>query len=375
MARVMVPGYELLRHLGAGSAGVVFLARDDVTGELVAIKQLRTDIESVAAWRRFEQEASIMRSLRHSSLVEVRDAFECDGGYFLVLEYVEGATLADAMPRLDLAVGVALIEDLGRVLDVVHDARVVHRDVKPANVLLSLRGECKLTDFGVARFVGDSIHADARNAIRTKTGTTLGSPAYMSPEAAAGQRDIDRRTDVYSLAVVAYRLVVGQLPFTGDPYRVLRAHMNDPPPIPSELRPTLPRSVDEILLRGLAKTRAGRYQTAGAFAQDFATAMKPSSDVDEQAPDEALAVLVSAVVNTRSRDVPRNIARDEEDETRDSTVDAIGSTDGIMMLPRLPAAGVPVFRPRARYRVRIVLFAIATVIGVTIGVIAVLVRH
>jgi eukaryotic-like serine/threonine-protein kinase len=375
MPRVTLPGYELLRSLGRGSAGVVYLARDQVTGELVAIKHLRTEIESVVAWRRFEQEATIMRSLRHPSLVEVRDVLELGGEYVLVLEYVEGATLADALPRLDLAVGAALIEDLGRVLDVVHDAGVVHRDVKPANVLLSVGGRCKLTDFGVARFVGDSIHAGARNAIRTKTGTTLGSPAYMSPEAAAGQRDIDRRADVYSLAVIAYRLVVGQLPFTGDAYRMLQAQMNDPPPIPSELRPTLPRAVDEILLRGLAKQRALRYPTAGAFAQDFATAMRSSSGIDEQAPEEALAVLVTAIVNTRSRDIQRDSACDEEDETRESTADATGSTHGIMTLPRLPAADVPIFRPRARHRAGIVAFAIAIAIGATIGVIAVLVHH
>lgn len=369
MPRVTVPGYELLRPLGHGSAGVVYLARHQITRELVAIKHLRTDIENVVAGRRFAQEANIMRSLRHPSLVEVRDVLEHDGEYFLVLEYVDGATLADAMPLVEPAVGVALVEDLGRVLDVVHDAQVVHRDVKPANVLVSMSGKCKLTDFGVARFVGDSIHAGARNGIRTKTGTTLGSPAYMSPEAAAGQRDIDRRADVYSLAVVAYRLVVGQLPFAGDTYRVLHAQMNDPPPTPSELRPALPIAVDEILLRGLAKKPASRYQTAGAFAQDLATAMKSPSDMGKRTPEEELAVLVSAIVSTRSKDV----ARDEGDQTDESTRDAPGPTDMITILPRLPAAEVPIFRPRARRRVRIVAFAIAIAIGTAVGIIAVLV--
>jgi eukaryotic-like serine/threonine-protein kinase len=364
MPRMTVPGYELLRHLGGGSAGVVYLARDQITGELVAIKQLRTDIENVAARRRFEQEASIMRSLRHPSLVEVRDVLEHDGGYFLVLEYVEGATLADALPFVEPVVGVGIVGQLAGALDVVHDAGVVHRDVKPANVLLSLRGECKLTDFGVARFVGDSIHADGRNGLRTKTGMTLGSPAYMSPEVAAGQREIDRRADLYSLAVVAYRLVVGRLPFTGDPYRVLQAQINDPPPIPSDLAPSVPGSIDDVLLRGLSKEPAGRYQTAGEFAAALSDGLQ-SSDHGGQPAWEQLAMLVRSTVRTTST----GAAFSDDAESESSTL----ADPTITILPRFPKADVPIFQPRAGRRVRILLFGLAT--GGAVGIIVALVHH
>ena len=372
MSRILIPDYDLIRLLARGSAGSVYLARHQVTGDLVAIKHLRTDVDNVAARLRFEQEARIMQSLRHRSLVVVRDLLELEGEYFLVLEYIDGATLADALQLVEPTVGVAVIEQLASVLDVVHDAGVVHRDVKPANVLLSVSGECKLTDFGVARLVGDSIHVDARNGIRTKTGTVLGSPAYMSPEVAAGKRDIDRRADVYSLAVLAYRLIVGRLPFSGDPYTVLQSQINDAPPLPSGLEPTITEEVDDVLLRGLSKEPANRYQTASAFAAAFSTATKRTSDVvDEPGSTDPLVALVRSIATTKSGDA----AREGDGETQSSTVDIVASDLAIRILPKLPKANVPIFRPRKRHRARILALVVAVSVGSAIGVIVTLLHR
>jgi serine/threonine-protein kinase len=186
----------------------------------------------------------------------------------------------------------------------------------------------------------------------------------MSPEVAAGQREIDRRADVYSLAVLAYRLLVGQLPFTGDPYRVLQAQINDPPPIPSNVEPSLFAALDDVLLRGLAKQPATRYQTAGAFAAALASALA-NSDVGQQSATDALAELVRSVVRTTST----GAACSDDGESESSAL----ADPTITILPRLPKADVPIFRPRARHRVRILLFGLAT--GVAVGIIVALVRH
>jgi eukaryotic-like serine/threonine-protein kinase len=364
MSRVTIPDYELIRLLGQGSAGAVYLARHKGTGELVAIKHLHTDFDNVVAWRRFEREARIMQSLSHPSLVAVRELLELEGNSFLVLEYVAGATLADVLPLVAVAVGGAIVEMLACVLDVVHDASVVHRDVKPANVLLSVHGECKLTDFGVARFVGDSIHAAAADGIRTRTGTALGSPAYMSPEVASGQREIDRRADVYSLAVLAYALVVGRLPFAGDPYAILRAHINDPPPTPSEVEPAVPEGVDAVLLRGLSKEPARRYETAGAFAAALA-AVLPGAEV----PTAALAALVRSIAPTTSTEA----ALGDDRAAQSPTLDDRPANPTIGTLPRLPSAHVPIFRPRVRHRARFLVLAVA--IGCAFGVLVALLHH
>jgi eukaryotic-like serine/threonine-protein kinase len=366
MSWLSLPGFEPVRVVGRGSAGVVYLARDLTTGESVAIKHLHTEIDNEVARERFAREARIMQSLRHPSLVRVREVLVVEGSYFLVLEYVDGATLADVLPIIEPVVGVGVVGQLAAALDVVHDAGVVHRDVKPANVLLSRRGQCKLTDFGVARFVGDSIHVGGRNGIRTKTGTTLGSPAYMSPEVAAGHREIDRRADVYSLAVVAYRLAVGRLPFIGDPFRVLQAQIRDAPPTPSDLVPTIPPAVDDVLLRGLSKEPSGRYRTAGEFAAAL-TQTWPSSGADESMARDALVTLVATTVRARSTDARFN----NEDESGSSTL--AGPT--IPILARLPKANVPIFRPRTRRRFRILALGVAVAIGGVIGVVVALVRR
>jgi serine/threonine protein kinase len=186
----------------------------------------------------------------------------------------------------------------------------------------------------------------------------------MAPEVAAGERDVDARADVYSLGVVAYRCVVGQLPFTGDAYRVLEAQINDAPPLPSDIDPTLGHEVDEVLLRALAKVPSDRYPTAGTFAAALSAAAQPTTGVGAPAAHEALATIVQSIssqmANGRMQDL---------DPEQSVTVDDVASMVSISALPRLPKADVAIFRPRGRHRAKVIALLVAVATGGAIGLV------
>ena len=225
-----IGNYRILEEIGYGGMAVVYKGIQESLGRTVAIKALRTSMATEKdAVARFDREATSMASFQHENIITVYDFFPHRGALFIVMEYVEGADLYDLLensPRLPPDIVAIIALQIARALDYAHFRGVIHRDVKPANIILSKLGTVKLTDFGIARLGGSDL---------TWTGVGLGTPAYMSPEQVTGQR-LDARSDIFSLGVVMYQLVTGQKPFEEDTeltvLQKVRSHA--PPSLPRQ---------------------------------------------------------------------------------------------------------------------------------------------
>ncbi len=265
--------YQILEELGRGGMAVVFKAYQPSLNRCVALKVLpshyQDDAELLA---RFRREAEATRALLHPNIVRVFEVGEAQGMPFIAMEYVEGGSVAQEMARrrgpLDVATATGIAAQVAAALDSAHRQGVIHRDVKPSNILLAGDGRALLSDFGIAKKAGKTT--------LTQKGTLLGTPAYMSPEQARGRRNLDGRSDIYSLGIVLYEMLTGDVPFHGDdPTVILRAILDDAPPPPSWLNPSIPPALERIVLRALAKQPEQRYATAGemlAALQAAATA-------------------------------------------------------------------------------------------------------
>ena len=252
--------YEVLAKVGEGAMGRVYRAWDPDVSRVVAVKTLKTDYltrETADEYlKRFRREAQSAGGLNHPAIVRIFDL----GDDYLVMEYVEGRTLQRIIReegRLAPEAALRLIAPVAEAVDHAHRAGIVHRDIKPANVMVQLNGQPKLVDFGVARI---------ETSVLTTAGEILGSPTYMSPEQIAGET-VTSRSDVYSLAVVAYEMLTGQPPFQGKTItQVIYSVMHDPPPPPRQWNAALPARYDDVFARALAKDPAVRFATAGEFA-------------------------------------------------------------------------------------------------------------
>src|SRR4029079_6098211 len=248
LRRALAGRYDVERELGAGGMGQVLLGRDVALDRPVEIKFIAPDLASSPASRqRFLREARTVARLRHPNIVAVYAAGEADGLLYFVMEYVEGESLRQMLEREGRVEGdripaaVALLADLARALGYAHAQGVVHRDVKPENVLIDAgTGRAMLTDFGVARAFASGNDSDGDSAV-TRTGFVVGSPRHMSPEQAVGERELDGRSDIYSLGLVAYEMFAGSAPFTGSsPMQVLTKQLTEPPTPLAQQRPDLP---------------------------------------------------------------------------------------------------------------------------------------
>ncbi len=263
-----IPGYEILGVLGRGGMGVVYRAWQKELNRLVAVKMMHAGAGASPAIRaRFQVEAEAVARLKHPHIVQVHDVGQYAGSPFLVLELVEGQTLADRIDSTPqpAAWAAELVERLARAIHEVHEHGVVHRDLTPANILLSAEGTPKIADFGLAKLLiggGD---------MRTQTGELLGTPSYMAPEQGAGRPDaIGAATDVYALGAILYELLTGRPPFKAEsPMATLRQVVFDEPVAPSRLRPELPGDLETIVLKCLRKEPARRYAGALALAEDL----------------------------------------------------------------------------------------------------------
>jgi tetratricopeptide (TPR) repeat protein len=256
-----IPRYEIRGELGRGGMGVVYRAWDPQLGREVALKVLQAAPDDAAeAHERFLREAQLSARLSHPNIVAVYDIGEWEGRTYLAMQLVDGATLEKA--ALDLRTALTAVRDAARALDYAHAHGIVHRDVKPSNLMLDRQGRLFVTDFGLAR----------RNDVPTKitlTGVVIGTPSYMSPEQARGGAT-DGRSDVYSLGSTMYELVTGRTPFTGgDAMSVLLAQILKEPAPPRFHNEGLPKEVETIVLKAMEKDPGKRYATAGAMADDL----------------------------------------------------------------------------------------------------------
>ncbi|MGY1916896.1 Stk1 family PASTA domain-containing Ser/Thr kinase [Blastococcus sp. SYSU DS0973] len=267
--------YEIGGVLGRGGMAEVHHGRDLRLGREVAVKVLRHDLARDPSFQvRFRREAQASASLNHPAIVAVYDTGEdrtpTGATPYIVMEYVEGETLRDVLRRegrLPIERAMSLAADICGALDFSHRNGIVHRDVKPGNVMITPQGTVKVMDFGIARAVSDSA------ATMTSTAAVIGTAQYLSPEQARGE-GVDARSDVYSLGCLLYELVTGAPPFTGDsPVSVAYQHVREDPRLPSSINPDVPPELDAILLKAMSKNPANRYQSAADMRNDLLRAL------------------------------------------------------------------------------------------------------
>lgn len=265
--------YRIEQKLGQGGMATVYKAYHEALDRHVAVKVMHIALsEDETFLERFKREAQIVGRLLHPNIIPIFDYAAFENQPYLVMQYVSGQTLKQRMrlKPLTLQEVTEVLNAVASALDYAHQNDVLHRDVKPSNVMLDGSGRPYLTDFGLARIasLGEST---------LSTDMMLGTPQYISPEQAKGVRSLDAGTDIYSLGVVLYELVVGRVPFTADtPYTIIHDHIYKPLPLPTEVNPGVPRAVERVLLKVLHKERSQRYGSAGELAAHFAKAVQQS---------------------------------------------------------------------------------------------------
>ncbi len=254
--------YEVIEELGRGGMARVYRARDTQLQRIVALKVLAAQLSLDAEFiKRFEREARTAANLRHPHIVTIYDIGEDQGIHYIAMEYIAGRPLHSILEQygaLGLGYAIAILEPIAQALDYAHQAGAVHRDVKPHNILIDRNGRVVLTDFGIAQT------PEADDQRLTRTGVFMGTPEYISPEQAEARR-VDGRSDLYSLAVVAYEVIAGRVPFSGATPQLIVAHSQLPPPPITSFVPDLPTDLDLVLARALAKRPERRFQTGAAF--------------------------------------------------------------------------------------------------------------
>lgn len=262
--------YKIIGHIDRGGMADVYKALHPELNRVVALKVLnRALVRSPEMLERFRREARAIAALRHPNIVQVFDLDVVDGLYFMVMEYVEGETLSQRLTHLcqcgehmPLSEVLHIVVAVGEALQYAHEQGMLHRDIKPANIMFRGDGSVVLTDFGVAKILSDSSDL-------TASGAVAGTPAYMAPEQWTDDKP-DKRSDIYSLGVVLYQMVTGELPFNAEtPGRLIFKHISEPPLPPHKLCADIPLDLERIILRALAKDPENRYQTAQELVDDL----------------------------------------------------------------------------------------------------------
>jgi tetratricopeptide (TPR) repeat protein len=265
LATALTDRYTIERELGSGGMATVYLAHDLRHDRPVAIKVLRPELAAVLGAERFLNEIKVTANLQHPHILPLHDSGEADGFLYYIMPYVEGETLRDRLEReqqLSLDDALRISREVADALSYAHSRGVIHRDIKPENILLQ-SGHAVVADFGIARAIDR-----AGGETLTATGLAVGTPAYMSPEQAAGSKDVDGRGDLYSLGCVLYEMLAGEPPFTGPTVEsIVRQHLTVEPPNITAIRPAVPAQVAATLERALAKTPADRFNPVALFAE------------------------------------------------------------------------------------------------------------
>src|SRR5579859_4991700 len=300
MALTQIGRYTIQAVLGRGGMATVYRAYDPSFKREVAVKVLPAESLNEPAFRaRFEREAQTIAALEHPAIVLVYDYGEEDGQPFLVMRLMTGGSLDDRLKRgsLTLAETLAILRNLAPALDRVHALGIVHRDLKPANILFDADGNPYISDFGIAKLTGS-------NTQLTGTGM-MGTPAYMSPEQARGDKQIDSRADIYALGAMLYEMLSGQRPYQSEtPIGMAFKHLTEPPPSLLETRPDLPALCDGVIAKAMAKAPADRYASAGELLKAFEAAAAARA-AQSTAPAPAPTVIPpTVIVDPRTRVAP-----------------------------------------------------------------------
>jgi serine/threonine protein kinase len=281
--------YKIIEQLGSGGMATVFKAYHASLDRYVAIKVLHPAFKQDPNFlSRFQREARIVAKLEHPHIVPVYDFSEAGGQPYLVMRFIEGETLKARLANDELSLDevARIMKPVGEALSYAHGQGVLHRDVKPSNVLLTPDGGVWLADFGLARIAQAGESTLSQDSL-------LGTPQYISPEQAQGLSDLDARTDIYSLAVVMYELLVGRVPYQADtPYAVIHDHIYAPLPLPHSIKPDFPEPLERVLLKALSKERDDRYATVADLMRAFDQAVQ---QVKASAPTQIAAPIVEPV--------------------------------------------------------------------------------
>ncbi|MDP1996620.1 MAG: protein kinase [Gallionella sp.] len=301
--------YEVLGELGQGAMGIVYRAKDPLIDRVVAIKTINLGLaldEKEEYEGRFYQEAKAAGRLNHPNIVTIYDVGKSGDVAYIAMEFLEGRELRDIMNDgglLPVDQVLDIVAQVAQGLAYAHEHEIVHRDVKPSNIMVVRDGHVKVTDFGIARM--------ASSAVRTQTGMVLGSPKYMSPEQVMG-KEIDQRSDIFSLGVMLYEMLTGQAPFNGENINaIMYQTLNAVPAPPNTLNPAVPEMANFIVAKALAKKLEDRYQNARDFAVDLRacrdTLPRSGKQIDVSAPAGGERKLPDAISVTGSKE-----ASDEE---------------------------------------------------------------
>ena len=285
--------YEIVKSIGEGGMANVYLANDKILDRKVAIKVLRGDLSSDDKFiRRFQREALSVSNLSHPNIVEVYDVGEEDEEYYIVMEYIEGKTLKQLLKKRESLTLTEVIDIMTQLTDGIshaHESYIIHRDIKPQNIMIQDDGRIKITDFGIAM---------ALNATQlTQTNSVMGSVHYLPPEQASG-KGATVKSDIYSMGILMYELLTGTVPFKGDnAVEIALKHMKDKIPSIRKQDPSIPQSVENILLKATAKNPRNRYDTAKEMHEDLLNCLKeehandkkivfeyPENDIDDNTP-------------------------------------------------------------------------------------------
>jgi serine/threonine protein kinase len=271
--------YKILEKIGQGGMGIVFRATDTMLGVTVALKVMSAALsDNPKALDRFKREVILARRVAHRNVCRIYDFGEYEGVHYVSMELLEGRTLADILRRegpYTAETGIPILTQILYALQEAHSAGIVHRDLKPQNIIVDAKGRATITDFGISTSSGVTR--------LTQTGALIGTPRYMAPEQ-FGERTVDHRTDIYSIAIIMFEMFTGALPYEANtPASMMYAHLNSLPHKPSDLAPDIPPQLEQIILKGLEKDPNNRYQDVDGLLQDLQpfikTARRDSNDM------------------------------------------------------------------------------------------------
>ncbi|MFZ0449221.1 MAG: protein kinase [Desulfatiglandaceae bacterium] len=299
--------YHILEMIGKGGMAVVYKGQHkSLSRRMVAIKMLSATLEGDASFNeRFFREAEVMDRLRHPNIVTLYDFMESEGHYYIVMEYVAGKTLSEIIKEVGgpLPYGQvkAIFQQVLSGIAHAHSLGIVHRDLKPGNIMINEQGEVKITDFGIARLLGNNFEATL-----TTTGLGIGSPYYMSPEQvlASKAHPITAASDIYSLGITLYQVVTGKLPFEGEDslFTIMQSHVKKLPPLPREILPAISAPLEEVILKSIQKKPEERWPSCGAFWESLAKGLAEPSLAEKKT--QTLATLPLEVDSAKAEAGP-----------------------------------------------------------------------